>query len=145
MNTERSMTSRPWSAAAVASHVSYAARAAHGGAARHRGRALAETAARAAIVPGALGVAVGAFNGVWWGLAAGALGYLLRLGVIAEYRAGGRSAATGHPHRPVARGGRRAGCSGRPAHACAGAGAASDLLVRRPPTSYRTGPGQGRP
>ncbi|SOB80023.1 hypothetical protein [Streptomyces sp. 1331.2] len=82
--------------AAVASHVTYAVRAAQGGAARHRGRALAETVARAAILPGALGVVVGAFNGLWGGVTAGALGYLLRLGVIAEYRTGGRSAATGH-------------------------------------------------
>ncbi|MBD0689088.1 hypothetical protein BG452_05715 [Streptomyces sp. CBMA123] len=82
--------------AAVTAQVTYAISAARGGAARHRGRALAETAARAAILPGALGVVVGAFNGVWWGAVAGVLGYVLRLGVVAEYRTGGRSADTGH-------------------------------------------------
>ncbi|MFE4394197.1 MULTISPECIES: hypothetical protein [Streptomycetaceae] len=81
--------------AAVLSYIGYAYRAAHGGAARRQGRALAETAARAAILPGALGVVVGAFNGLWWGVAAGVLGYLLRLGVVAEYRTGARSADTG--------------------------------------------------
>ncbi|MET8545984.1 hypothetical protein ABZW03_35940 [Kitasatospora sp. NPDC004799] len=82
--------------AAVLSYLSYAFRAAHGGAARHQGRALVETAAKAAILPGALGVVVGAFNGLWCGVAAGVLGYLLRLGVVAEYRTGARSAVTGH-------------------------------------------------
>ncbi|MFD4655720.1 hypothetical protein ACFWP2_08770 [Kitasatospora sp. NPDC058444] len=81
--------------ATVLSSIGYAYRAAHGGAARHQGRALVETVARAAIVPGALGVVVGAFNGLWWGVAAGTLGYLLRLGVVAEYRTGARSAVTG--------------------------------------------------
>ncbi|MFI2609279.1 hypothetical protein [Kitasatospora sp. NPDC018619] len=89
--------------AAVLAHVGYAYRAAHGGAARHQGRALVETAARAAIVPGALGVVVGAFNGLWWGVAAGVLGYLLRLGVVAEYRTGARSVTTGRrTGRPAA-------------------------------------------
>ncbi|GAA1937728.1 hypothetical protein [Kitasatospora viridis] len=89
--------------AAVTCHFGYAYRAAHGSAARHQGRALAETAARAAILPVALGVVVGAFNGVWWGVAAGLLGYAMRLGVIAEYRTGARSAETGHRtgRRPV--------------------------------------------
>ncbi|MGA5821648.1 hypothetical protein ACPC54_27730 [Kitasatospora sp. NPDC094028] len=82
--------------AAVACHLTYAYRAAHGGAARHRERGRIATAAAASIVPLAAGVVVGAFNGLWWGVASGALGYLLRLGVIAEYRTGARSADTGH-------------------------------------------------
>ncbi|MFE9426501.1 hypothetical protein ACFYNO_26465 [Kitasatospora sp. NPDC006697] len=85
--------------AVVASHFSYAYRAAHGGAARHWDRAMTETAARAAILPAALGVVVGAFNGLWWGVGSALAGYLLRLGVIAEYRTGGRDVRTGHRTR----------------------------------------------
>ncbi|MFJ9694449.1 hypothetical protein [Kitasatospora sp. NPDC101183] len=82
--------------AAVACHFTYAYQAAHGGAARHRDRAPAATAAAAAILPAAAGIVVGAFNGLGWGLATGVLGYAMRLGVVTEYRTGGRSAETGH-------------------------------------------------
>ncbi|MFI6157112.1 hypothetical protein ACIBCA_31025 [Kitasatospora sp. NPDC051170] len=82
--------------AAVACHFTYAYQAAHGGAARHRDRSRAATAATAAILPVAVAVVVGAFNGLGWGVATGLLGYAMRLGVVMEYRTGGRSTETGH-------------------------------------------------
>lgn len=81
--------------AIVASRVTYAYSAARGGAARHTTTPLMVTAAEAAIVPIGLGVIVGAFNGLTWGVIAGLAGYALRLGVVIEYRTGRRISTTG--------------------------------------------------
>jgi hypothetical protein len=81
--------------AIAASRITYAFFAAKGGALRHQEMPLLATAATAAIVPVALGLTVGAFNGLGWGLAAALGGYLLRLGVIADYNTGRRTAQTG--------------------------------------------------
>ncbi|MFE0101342.1 hypothetical protein [Streptomyces sp. NPDC059009] len=86
----------------VVSRATYGYFAAKGGALRHRDTPLPVTAATAAIVPAALGVVVGAFNGWGWGLLAGALGYLLRVAVMIDYTTGRRVHATGR------RSGRRA-------------------------------------
>jgi hypothetical protein len=81
--------------AVVASRFTYAYFAKRGGAAAPQDTSTAVKAASAAIVPAALAVAVGSFYGLWWGLACGVLGYLMRLGVILEYATGRRQAATG--------------------------------------------------
>ncbi|WP_157121853.1 hypothetical protein [Nocardia violaceofusca] len=81
--------------AIVASRLTYAYSAARGGAARHTAMPLPVTAAEAAIVPIGLGVIVGAFNSLMWGLIAGLAGYALRLAVVTEYRTGRRIPATG--------------------------------------------------
>ncbi|WP_025351322.1 hypothetical protein [Nocardia nova] len=81
--------------AIVVSWASYGYSAARGGAGRGESQPPTVTALIAAIVPIGLGVIVGAFNGLGWGLVAGAVGYALRLGVILEYRTGRRVVATG--------------------------------------------------
>ncbi|MFJ6662160.1 hypothetical protein ACIQNG_38320 [Streptomyces sp. NPDC091377] len=79
----------------VVSRTTYAYFAARGGAARHQDTRTSATAATATVVPAALGVVVGAFNGLAWGLAAGLLSYVLRVGVMVEYGTGRRSHSTG--------------------------------------------------
>ncbi|MFC8510448.1 hypothetical protein ACFU3J_28630 [Streptomyces sp. NPDC057411] len=54
----------------------------------HPGRSFAAAAGAAAIVPGALALAIGSLNGWAWGLTAGALAYALRLGAVLDFRAG---------------------------------------------------------
>ncbi|MFP3992428.1 hypothetical protein U9R90_34165 [Streptomyces sp. E11-3] len=76
--------------AAVVSHASYAYFAARGGAQLHTATPLPVPAATAAVVPVTFGLLVGAFHGLWWGLAVAVASYALRLGVIAEYRTGRR-------------------------------------------------------
>lgn len=50
---------------------------------------------KAAIVPISVGIVVGSFNGLLWGLVAGVLGYLAQLGIIADFHSGrGRFATT---------------------------------------------------
>ncbi|RKT12031.1 hypothetical protein BX285_5996 [Streptomyces sp. 1114.5] len=100
--------------AAVASHVTYAVRAAQGGAARHRGRALAETVARAAILPGALGVVVGALQRAVVGRDRGCPG--LPAATRGDRRVPyGRSLRRHRsPHRPAGRDLLAAGRRGRP-------------------------------
>ncbi|MHC0430615.1 hypothetical protein ACX6XY_10545 [Streptomyces sp. O3] len=82
-------------AAVVVSHASYAYFAARGGAELHTAAPLALLAAQAAVLPITLGLVVGAFHGLWWGLATAAVAQALRLGLIAEYRTGRRRATGG--------------------------------------------------
>ncbi|MEU7025780.1 hypothetical protein AB0A60_03715 [Streptomyces sp. NPDC046275] len=78
----------------------YALAAARGGAAAHRDRSAAQLAPAAAIVPGALALVIGAFNGWAWGLGAGLLAYLMRLGVLVDHRTGRYvPRPSGHPGR----------------------------------------------
>lgn len=79
----------------VVSRTSYAYFAAKGGALRLRDMPTAASALTTVIVPAALGLVVGVFNGIGWGLVAGCLSYALRLGVVAEYRSGRRESSTG--------------------------------------------------
>ncbi|MEU3251756.1 hypothetical protein [Streptomyces sp. NPDC006997] len=81
--------------AVVISRATYAHFAARGGALRHRDTPMTVTAATAAVVPAALGVVVGAFNGLGWGLATGLASYVLRVGVMVDYKTGRREHTTG--------------------------------------------------
>lgn len=81
--------------AVTVSRASYAHFAARGGALRHRDTPMAVTAATAAVVPAALGTVVGAFNGLGWGLTAGLASYVMRVGVMVDYRTGRREHTTG--------------------------------------------------
>ncbi|MCA1224346.1 hypothetical protein [Streptomyces sp. 8L] len=81
--------------AVVASRAVYAYLAAKGGADAHQNVPMPAVAAAAAIVPAALAVVVGIFNGLGWGVVCGVLAYLVRLGVLVDYRTGRRHTATG--------------------------------------------------
>ncbi|MYR45095.1 hypothetical protein [Streptomyces sp. SID5910] len=81
--------------AVVVSRTSYAYFAARGGALRLRDMPVTTSALVTVLVPVAMGLVVAVFNGVGWGLATGCLSYVLRLGVVAEYRSGRRRSGTG--------------------------------------------------
>ncbi|MFS4104089.1 hypothetical protein [Streptomyces sp. PD-S100-1] len=81
--------------AIVLSRTSYAYFAARGGALRLHAMPLTASALVTVLVPAAAGLVVAVFNGVGWGLTTGCLAYLLRLGVVAEYRSGRRRRTTG--------------------------------------------------
>ncbi|MFC5746929.1 hypothetical protein [Actinomadura rugatobispora] len=81
--------------AVVVSRTTYVYFAGRGGAAAHQDVPPAKSAAYAAIVPVGLAVAVGGVFGLWWGVACGVLGYLMRVGVVVEFATGRREAATG--------------------------------------------------
>lgn len=88
--------------AIVVSRTSYAFFAARGGAFRLRDMPGPASALVTVLVPVAMGLVVGVFNGFGWGLLTGCVSYVLRLGVVAEYRTGRRIGSTGR------RSGRRA-------------------------------------
>ncbi|MFE7469459.1 hypothetical protein ACFU6R_35900 [Streptomyces sp. NPDC057499] len=88
------------SALAVAmSRMSYAYFAAKGGARVHAGTPTAHVLLQAAVVPFTFALVVGAFHGLWWGVAVGLVPYALRLGVIVEYRTGRRERDSGRRSR----------------------------------------------
>lgn len=85
--------------AVVVSRTSYAYFAAKGGALRLHDMPLPASALVTVVVPIAMGLVVGVFNGLGWGLTAGCLSYVLRLGVVADYRSGRRRSGTGRRTR----------------------------------------------
>ncbi|MFF2008344.1 hypothetical protein ACFVWY_04605 [Streptomyces sp. NPDC058195] len=85
--------------AVVVSRTSYAYFAARGGARAHTDTSTAHTLVQAAVVPLTFALVVGAFHGLWWGVAVGLVSYALRLGVIVEYRTGRRERESGRRSR----------------------------------------------
>ncbi|MEE1744781.1 MULTISPECIES: hypothetical protein [unclassified Streptomyces] len=107
--------------AVVVSRTSYAYFAAKGGARVHADTPITHLLVQAVIVPLTFALVVGAFHGLWWGVAVALVSYALRLGVIVEYRTGRRERGSG----------RRTGTSpsGWLEHAADTAGVAALLLA----------------
>ncbi|MFF8713170.1 hypothetical protein ACF07T_17325 [Streptomyces sp. NPDC015184] len=79
----------------VVSRITYAYFAARSSARVRSDASLLRPLLSAAVVPVTFTLVVGAFHGLWWGVATGLASYALRLGVIAEYRTGRRERGSG--------------------------------------------------
>lgn len=78
-------------AAVVLSRMVYAAGAARGAVGRTTGASgVLRTVALTAVNPITMGVLMALFFGTWWGVATGAAAFVMRQGIVAEYRTGRR-------------------------------------------------------